>query len=82
MSELSYNCFYIAVSSMKDNCYRFHLLSFHGHCPSKDHHGNVCTSFIACYGLIPSSTIYAWHLATNMVQLFQNINQLWDFYQP
>ena len=32
------------------------LLLFHGHCPRKDHHGNWFTSFIACYGLIPSAT--------------------------
>ena len=80
--ELSYNFFYIAVNSMKEKIYWLQLFSFHGHCPSKDHHGNLFTSLIAFYGLIPSSTIYAWYVNTNMVPIFQKINELWDFYQP
>ena len=66
---------------MKEKDYRLQLLSFHGHCPSKYHQGNVFTSLIACYGLIPSSTIYACYLNTNMVPIFQKLNELWDFYQ-
>ena len=48
----------------------------------KDHHGNLFTSCIACYGFIPSSTIYAWYSNPKMVPIFQKINELWDFYQP
>ena len=62
--------------------YRLQLFSFHGHCPRKDHHGNLFTSFIAFYGLIPSSTIYAWYVNTNMVPIFQKINELWDLSTP
>ena len=36
----------------------------------KDHHGNLFTSSIAFYGLIPSSTICAWYLNAKMVPIF------------
>ena len=54
------------------------LFLFHRHCPRKDHHGNLFTSFIAFYGLLHSSIIYAWYLNTKMVPIFQKINELWD----
>ena len=62
--------------------HRLQLLSFHGHCPRKDHHGTLFTSCIAFYGLIPSSTMYAWYVNTNMVPIFRTITELWELYHP
>ena len=66
--ELSF--FYTLLSVPWKKKHRLKLLSFYGHWPRKDHRGNLFTNLIAWYGLIPSSTIYAWYLNTKMVPIF------------
>jgi len=47
LTDLTYKLFYISFMQQRNigsSCF-----PFHGHCPRKDHHGNLFTSFTAFY---------------------------------